>query len=80
MDLDKICALIKKKLKLKKIFISKYHNNITITAIGDFFIDMNSLDKQKHIYKILMPYFITQEIHAITINTHTISEWNKKKH
>ncbi|VFP81156.1 Acid stress protein IbaG [Buchnera aphidicola (Cinara kochiana kochiana)] len=77
MDSDKICTIIKKKLKLKKIFISKYNNNISITAIGDFFIGMNSLEKQKHIYTILMPYFIKKKIHAITINTYTISEWKK---
>ncbi|VFP78233.1 Acid stress protein IbaG [Buchnera aphidicola (Cinara cuneomaculata)] len=79
MNLDKICAVIKKKLTLKKIYISKYDNNITITAIGNFFIGMNSLEKQKNIYKILMPYFIKKEIHAIKIHTYTISEWNQKK-
>ncbi|VFP79253.1 BolA/IbaG family iron-sulfur metabolism protein [Buchnera aphidicola] len=78
MKSNKISVLIKEKLKLKKVIINKQYNNIIITAIGDFFIGMNSLEKQKNIYKILMPYFLKKKIHAVTINTYTISEWNKK--
>ncbi|VFP88463.1 Acid stress protein IbaG [Buchnera aphidicola (Cinara piceae)] len=78
MKSNKISFLIKKKLNLKTVKIHKQYNNIIITAIGDFFIGMNSFEKQKNIYKILMPYFLKKEIHAVTINAYTISEWNKK--
>ncbi|MGI4816628.1 MAG: BolA/IbaG family iron-sulfur metabolism protein [Janthinobacterium lividum] len=79
MQLDKIQCTIKNQLNLKKVLISNHNNHVLITAIGDSFIGMNSLKRQKSIYKILMPYFLTKKIHAIQIQTYTISEWNQKK-
>ncbi|ABJ90706.1 hypothetical protein [Buchnera aphidicola] len=79
MNFIQLSKLIKKKLNLKKVLISNYNNNILITAIGNFFLNMSSFEKQKHIYKVLIPYFLNKTIHAVTINTYTISEWNNKQ-
>ncbi|AEH39832.1 putative transcriptional regulator [Buchnera aphidicola (Cinara tujafilina)] len=49
--------IIKKKLKLHKIFIEGTEKNITITAIGDIFMNINSVKKQQLIYSPLMVYF-----------------------
>lgn len=78
MNYNKIKALIKKKLNLKKIYLNYHNDNIDIIAIGDFFLGMNSFEKQKTIYKILSPYFLKKKIHAITIKAYSTSEWKKK--
>ncbi|VFP86000.1 Acid stress protein IbaG [Buchnera aphidicola (Cinara pseudotaxifoliae)] len=79
MQLDKIQNTIKNQLNLKKVLISNHNNHFLITAIGNSFIGMNSLKRQKSIYKILMPYFLTKEIHAVQIQAYTVSEWDQKK-
>ncbi|WP_075433946.1 BolA/IbaG family iron-sulfur metabolism protein [Buchnera aphidicola] len=78
MNHDKIHSLIKKKLNLKKALVSVKEKNISIIAIGDIFIGMNSLEKQKKIYKILLPYFFKKKIHAVSIQAYTLNEWKKK--
>ncbi|VAX76637.1 BolA/IbaG family iron-sulfur metabolism protein [Buchnera aphidicola] len=79
MNIEKIKKLIKKKFNLNKVLIIKNEKNIIISAIGDFFLGMNSFERQKNIYKILLPFFLKKTIHAIKIHAYTQKEWKNKK-
>lgn len=79
MKYKEISNLLKKRLALDKIFIKGIEKNIEIIAIGDIFINLNSLKRQQLIYKVLLSYFEKNIIHAISIKTYSIKEWRKIK-
>ncbi|WP_075432015.1 hypothetical protein [Buchnera aphidicola] len=77
MNYKEISDLLKKKLKLYKIFIQGIEKNIEITAIGNIFQNKKTIIKQQLIYQPLMPYFEKKIIHAVKIKTYSILEWKK---
>ena len=78
MNYKEIEDLLKKKLKLYKIFIKGIEKNLEITAIGNIFQNQKTIVKQQLIYKLLMPYFENKIIHAVNIKTYSMLEWQKK--
>lgn len=48
-----------------------------IIVIDDFFINMSLIDRHKSIYKIINDFLFNKIIHAVSIKTYTLSEWNK---
>lgn len=75
MNNKKISILLKKKLNLYKIDVTVIEKNIKIIAIGDIFLNLNSVTRQKLIYKQLTSYFEKNKIHSIVIKTYSIKEW-----
>ncbi|CAL4042973.1 Acid stress protein IbaG [Buchnera aphidicola (Phyllaphis fagi)] len=73
-----IKSYLMKQIPLDKLYIKGDNNHIKITAIGKIFHGMNNIQKQQVIYKPLTKYIIEKKIHAISINTFTLEEWNKK--
>ena len=54
------------------------NNHFSIFVISDKFSNMSLIDRHKLIYK-LFEKELTQEIHALQIQTHTKDEWHKDK-
>ena len=54
------------------------NNHFSIFIISDKFLNMSLIDRHKLIYK-LFEKELTQEIHALQIQTHTKDEWHKDK-
>ncbi|WP_343126417.1 BolA family transcriptional regulator [Buchnera aphidicola] len=75
----KIKKLLKKKLSLKKIIIKGFEKNIEIIAIGEIFLNLKTVQREKIIYFPLMKYFQNNDIHSICIQTYTLQEWKKYK-
>ncbi|BAP58686.1 BolA family protein [Candidatus Tachikawaea gelatinosa] len=64
------------ELSLQKVYLNSEDNNhFHLIAIGNIFNNLNSLEKEQIIYKVLMDYIINGDIHAISIKTFTPNEW-----
>ncbi|QJC30831.1 BolA family protein [Enterobacteriaceae endosymbiont of Macroplea appendiculata] len=84
-----IIKTIEKKIKiaLNPIFLniknnSNDHNIIThlqITIVCEHFTTQNLIQRHRLIYKILTKN-IMQQIHAISLNTYSVIEWNNIIH
>lgn len=70
---------ILENVQLSNIYLKGDNNHIHIIAIGDIFIGMKNIQKQQIIYKPLTKYIIKKKIHAVTIDTFTNQEWEKKR-
>lgn len=79
MKIEKLKLHIQNNVPLEKIYLKGNKDHIHIIAIGNIFQNMKNIEKQKIIYKPLTKYIIKKKIHAITIETFTIKEWEKKK-
>ncbi|CAL4322215.1 BolA family protein [Buchnera aphidicola] len=79
MNTLEIESCIKKAVELNNIYIIGDLNHIKIIAIGNIFIGMNNVQKQQIIYKPITKYIMKKKIHAISIYTFTLKEWEKKK-
>ncbi|CAL4322111.1 BolA/IbaG family iron-sulfur metabolism protein [Buchnera aphidicola] len=66
---------IMKHVQLKKLYLTGDKNHIHIIAIGEIFIGMSSIEKQKTIYQPIIKYIVEKKIHAVTIDTFTVDEW-----
>ncbi|WP_422667299.1 BolA family protein [Buchnera aphidicola] len=78
MNIEKIKILLTQKLNLQKIYITGDENHIKIIAIGNIFKDLSPVKKQQIIYSPLMNMIVEKHIHAISIESYTLEEWNKK--
>lgn len=76
-DNEKIKSLLIEKLDLKQAFIVGDNNHIKITAIGDIFIGITSVKRQKMVYAPLIKMITKQKIHAVSIFCYTLKEWEK---
>ncbi|CAL4323556.1 BolA/IbaG family iron-sulfur metabolism protein [Buchnera aphidicola] len=78
MNIQKIQFLLIKKLNLKTAYVTGDQNHINIIAIGDIFKGVSPVKKQKMIYTLLIEMITQKKIHAISIESYSIEEWNKK--
>ncbi|CUR53231.1 hypothetical protein [Buchnera aphidicola] len=69
--------ILKNKLLLKEIIIKGFEKNIEIIAIGQIFLNLKQVQRQKIIYAPLMKYFENNDIHSICIEAYTLKEWSK---
>jgi len=66
-------------LSLEALFITEKGNHFEVIAVGDLFSGMSSLKRQQTIYAPLMKYITNKSIHAVSIKTYTVQEWNEFK-
>ncbi|BBI01303.1 putative DNA-binding transcriptional regulator [Buchnera aphidicola (Nipponaphis monzeni)] len=74
---EKIKILLK-NIPLDRLNVSQDVNLIKITAVGNIFLNMTSVQRQQVIYNPLIELITEKHIHAITINTYTAKEWSIK--
>lgn len=53
-----------------------YHYQVTI--VTDEFAGKSKLARQKWVYSVLNKHIVTGELHAINMQTYTVSEWEKQ--
>jgi len=80
MNKKKIISVLNKKINLDKIYITENNNHFQITAISDIFKGLTQVKRQQIIYTPLMNMIAENKIHAISISSYTLEEWNQKKH
>jgi acid stress-induced BolA-like protein IbaG/YrbA len=80
MNTDLVKEIIKKSMKINHIFINSDDNvHYKAIIISDDFKDLNLINRQRKVNKILNKLIIEGEIHAITLKTYTKDEWEKIK-
>ncbi|QCI19422.1 BolA family protein [Buchnera aphidicola] len=79
MKYKKIEILLKTNICLEQVFVSGENNHINVIVIGDVFIGMNQVNRQKLVYEPLMKYFSDEKIHSINIEAYSLKEWKKNK-
>ncbi|ANZ22589.1 hypothetical protein ATN01_01905 [Buchnera aphidicola (Diuraphis noxia)] len=77
MNNQKIKSLLKTELNLTETYVTGDNNHIKIIVIGDIFIGMSEVQRQKIVYTPLMKMITKQHIHAISIFSYTCKEWKK---
>lgn len=78
MKTKKIISILNKELNLKKIHVTENNNHFQITAIGDIFKGLTEVKRQQIVYTHLIEMITENQIHAISISSYTIEEWDKK--
>ena len=80
MKPNDIKEIIKKSINVKHIFINSDDNiHFQSIIVSDDFINLSLINRQKKINKILNDFFLSGQIHAFTLKTYTIEEWDKIK-
>jgi len=79
MKYKKIEILLKKNICLDKVFVSGENNHVNVIVIGDVFVGMNQVKRQKLVYKPIMKYFADEKIHSINIEAYSLKEWKNNK-
>ncbi|WP_343154074.1 BolA family protein [Buchnera aphidicola] len=74
---NEIKQILNQKLTLKEIYVTGDSNHIKIIAIGDIFKSINQVKRQQIIYAPLINMITEKKIHALSITTYTIKEWEK---
>ncbi|CAL4324267.1 BolA family protein [Buchnera aphidicola] len=77
MNTKKIEFILKEQLNLKEVYVTEENNHFKITAIGDVFKGSSQVTRQKMIYKPLINMITKNKIHAISIKSYTLNEWEK---
>ena len=72
--------LIKKNINIENIFINSDDNvHFQAIIVSNDFENLNLINRQRKVNKILNDFFIKGEIHALTLKTYTLNEWEKIK-
>ncbi|CAL4324190.1 Acid stress protein IbaG [Buchnera aphidicola (Protaphis terricola)] len=79
MNNKKIKSILNEQLNLNKIYVKGDNNHIQIIAIGDIFKNTSQVKRQQIIYSPLISMIQENKIHAISITTYTLKEWEKIK-
>ena len=80
MNIKLIKDIISKNIKVSNIFINSDDNvHYKAIIISDDFIGLNLINRQRKINKILSDFIIKGDIHAFTLKTYTVEEWEKIK-
>ena len=80
MEINLIKEIIKKNIDTTNIYI-KSDDKIHFKAIiiSNQFQNLNLINRQRKINKILNDFFLSGEIHALSLKTYTPEEWEKIK-
>lgn len=83
MKANTIKTILTEKLMLDKIYVNNVNKHFQVIAIGNQFNGLTKVKRQQIIYEPLMEYILNKNIHALSIKTYTIDEWqhfvNNKK-
>ncbi|AYN24926.1 BolA family protein [Buchnera aphidicola] len=79
MNRKKIISILKEKLNLKDVYVTEDNNHFKITAIGNIFQGLTQVKRQQIIYKPLVNMITENKIHAVSIKSYTLEEWDKNE-
>ncbi|QCI20519.1 BolA family transcriptional regulator [Buchnera aphidicola (Brachycaudus cardui)] len=77
MDNQDIKSLLIKHLNLQQAYITGDSNHIKIIVIGNIFKGISQVKRQQIVYTPLINMITQKQIHAVSIMSYTIEEWEK---
>lgn len=79
MEIKTIKNILKKTLKCNDIHIDNNGKYFKIFVISDIFIKLNRIQREQIVYQPLKLYIKNNDIHAISVYTYTLKEWEIEK-
>ena len=77
METNEIQSLIETHIPSSSATVEGDGAHFNIVVISDEFIGQSTLAKQKMIYAILNPYISDGSIHAVSLKTYTVNQWQQ---
>ena len=77
--LKEIEQLLQEALSLDEVHVTQAGTHYKIVAIGECFDGMGRVKQQQTIYGPLMDRITSGELHALTINAFTPTQWKREK-
>ena len=79
MECKDIEAILLEALSLDEVKVTQEGTHYKIIAVGECFDGMGRVKQQQTIYGPLMAHITSGELHAITINAFTPTQWKREK-
>jgi len=79
MEPKQVEELIKAGLPDCEVTVTGDGSHFNATIVGDIFEGMLPVKKQQLVYKTVSEHITSGELHAFTMKTYTVSEWEKAK-
>lgn len=77
--LKEIEQLLQDALSLDEVHVTQAGTHYKIVAVGECFDGMGRVKQQQTIYGPLMDRITSGELHALTINAFTPTQWKREK-
>ena len=79
MEPKQVEELIKTGLPECEVTVTGENGHFDARIVGDVFEGLNPVKKQQLVYKTVNAYIASGELHAFTMKTYTVAEWEKAK-
>ncbi|AQS40265.1 putative transcriptional regulator, BolA superfamily [Shewanella psychrophila] len=79
LKLKEIEQLLQDALSLDEVHVTQAGTHYKIVAVGECFDGMGRVKQQQTIYGPLMDRITSGELHALTINAFTPTQWKREK-
>ncbi|MDN3653527.1 BolA family protein [Thalassotalea ponticola] len=79
MDVSDIERLLKASLNLDELHVTFDGSQCKVIAVADMFADMSRVKKQQTVYAPLASAIAEGKIHAVTIKTFSLAQWQREK-
>lgn len=79
MEPKQVEDLIKAGLPSCNVTVAGENGHFDAVVVGDVFQAMTPVKKQQLVYKTVSAYITSGELHAFTMKTFTVDEWEKAK-
>ena len=77
MEAKQVEDLIKAGLPECEVTVTGENGHFDARIVGDIFEGLSPVKKQQVVYKTVNEYIISGELHAFTMKTYTVAEWEK---
>lgn len=79
MEPKQVEDLIKAGLPECEVIVTGENGHFDAKIIGNVFEGLTPVKKQQIVYKTVNEYITSGELHAFTMKTYTVDEWEKAK-
>jgi acid stress-induced BolA-like protein IbaG/YrbA len=80
MTNEEIQQLLKDTLSLDEAYVKSDGSHFSIIAVSDQFADMSRVKRQQTVYAPLADKVADGSMHAVSIKTFTVSDWQRDRH
>lgn len=78
LENNKIKSLIEKGLNANDVRVDGDGYHYQLVVVSDDFKDLGLVARQKKIYQVLGEHVKSGELHALSLKTYTVDEWQEK--
>ena len=80
MNIESIKEIIKNNLRTENIFLNSEDNvHYKAIIVSNEFEGLTLINRQRKVNQVLKSFILEGQIHAISLKTYTVSEWDKIK-